>query len=473
MTQAKTCGLALCGGLCVLALALPVAGAEPVPLPEEEQAKVNKAIDRGVKYLKISREGGSTWAAPRGRYPVGHVALPALTLLECGVPASDAAIHKAAVFVRKTAPTLDWTYDLALAILFLDRLGDPKDKEVIQSCAARLIAGQAASGGWGYRCPSMTTRTQQDLLALLRLMEGPRPALEGVPAVGPKPGVDAAPPARPAAPRPAAEAPRAAAPKEIPKRFKGLAVFGDLDLIPLRDPVARNFVADDPTTDNSNTQFAILALWRAQRHDVPVTRTLHRMVRRFEESQNSDGTWGYFHGQPAVFDRPAMDCVGLLGLAVGHGMARAKDDKAPAGPIEDRRVLAGFVPVALHIGPDSPAFRVAGRVDYYFLWSVERVAVLYGLPTVGNKDWYRWGVKVLLDNQGTSGGWENGSYVGSSELANTCLALLFLKRVNLAADLTAKLPFKPEALNKSIALKAETAPPPSPGTSTAKEPTRP
>src|SRR5262249_39207659 len=47
------------------------------------------------------------------------------------------------------------------------------------------------------------------------------------------------------------------------------------------------------TSDNSNTQFAILALWVAQRHGVPMERTLKLMVQRFRQSQNADGSWGY------------------------------------------------------------------------------------------------------------------------------------------------------------------------------------
>src|SRR5205823_11670450 len=72
---------------------------------------------------------------------------------------------------------------------------------------------------------------------------------------------------------------------------------------------------------------------------------------------------------------------------------------------------------------------------YYFLWSVERVAVAYGLKTIGNRDWYEWGSKYLLDNQGKDGGWV-GRYEGG---VDTCFALLFLRRANLAVDLSARL----------------------------------
>ena len=74
----------------------------------------------------------------------------------------------------------------------------------------------------------------------------------------------------------------------------------------------------------------------------------------------------------------------------------------------------------------------------YFLWSVERVAVLYQLSRIEGKDWYRWGMQVLLSYQNPEGGWSLGG-VGANELSNTCFALLFLQRANLVQDLTDKL----------------------------------
>src|SRR5262249_52466574 len=61
--------------------------------------------------------------------------------------------------------------------------------------------------------------------------------------------------------------------------------------------------------------------------------------------------------------------------------------------------------------------------------------VAFGLNTVGSKDWYGWGCEMLVQSQGADGTWkgEHGPEV------DTCFALLFLRRVNLAKDLTATL----------------------------------
>src|SRR5262249_42932411 len=45
--------------------------------------------------------------------------------------------------------------------------------------------------------------------------------------------------------------------------------------------------------DNSNTQFATLALWAGRRYGVPTQEALKRTEARFRTSQATDGTWGY------------------------------------------------------------------------------------------------------------------------------------------------------------------------------------
>src|SRR5262249_28941079 len=89
-------------------------------------------------------------------------------------------------------------------------------------------------------------------------------------------------------------------------------------------------------SDNSNTQFATLAVWVAGRHAVPLERTVERIDRRFKVSQNKDGGWGYqYHGASGSGPTtPSMSCAGLLGLAVGHALAdekRAQDAQLQRG----------------------------------------------------------------------------------------------------------------------------------------------
>jgi hypothetical protein len=128
----------------------------PTSVPvSEEQAAVNAAVVRGVRFLKTKQGADGTWPGDRA---VGYASLPALTLLECGVPPSDPNVQKAAGFVRTHLGQLTRTYDLSLAVLFLDRLGETQDRERIRTLALRLVAGQAPSGGWDYDCPVLRGR---------------------------------------------------------------------------------------------------------------------------------------------------------------------------------------------------------------------------------------------------------------------------------------------------------------------------
>src|SRR5262249_13403208 len=154
---------------------------------------------------------------------------------------------------------LNRTYELALVILFLDRLGDPADEKLIQTCALRLAAGQTPSGGWTYTCPLLRPAQEKNLLLVMQQTR-PRSALD----------LFVAAPER---------SPLSKAIQGQSTESKLLAPSGTppldaetykktLDQLP---PTLRNLSALQPPekshklpasdkTDNSNTQFAILGL---------------------------------------------------------------------------------------------------------------------------------------------------------------------------------------------------------------------
>jgi len=76
---------------------------------------------------------------------------------------------------------------------------------------------------------------------------------------------------------------------------------------------------------------------------------------------------------------------------------------------------------------ESQSKSVAGL---YFYWSLERVAVIYGLAQIRGVDWYNWGAERLLKKQRPDGGW------GGQDCIDTAFAILFLSRANIAEDLT-------------------------------------
>jgi hypothetical protein len=389
-----------------------------------KQEVVDKAVERGVAFLHKGQP--ATQGFTSSANPVGPSALVGLALLECGAGADDEVVRRAAETVRSASPTLNDTYSLALAVLFLDRLGDSTDAPLIESMTVRLMAGQNSDGGWSYTCPDQGAAEVARLTTYLkqqRELIGRRER--------PKEGIDDKTPDAKRLKRSV---------EDLPKE--------------IRDQIALISAAPKPaagayqtSSDNSNTQFATLALWVGRRQGLPVETALARLGRRFHETQNSDGGWSYNAGFGAGMSSATMTCAGLLGLAVAHGSTAEvalEKGKKPPDPAKDRAVRAGLTLLGTAVGrpfdrrqagpPPLTILAAPGRT-YYFLWSLERVSVALDLKTVGGKDWYGWGSEILLVNQSEDGSWqgENGATV------DTCFALLFLKRANLASDLTARL----------------------------------
>jgi hypothetical protein len=403
-----------------------------VPVLSAREKKVNAAIDKGVAYLKgrvLNKEPLSYVYFNTAPGPeTGANALAGLTLLECGLKASDPAVAKALEKVEKEIDGMNYTYALALSILFLDRLDEPKKgkgpskyQPQIRKLALRLAAGQFEKGGWNYYNPPLKTDQQFE---------------------------------------------------DLEKKLK------DKSFTPRR--LTGNLVED-----NSNTQFAALALWVARKHGVPVESSLVRVGERFRDSQQADGSWSYMLRNQYHFNH-SMTCAGLLGLAVARGVSDDRDAK------QNEAMARGFEYLKIKVGTtyrldkkladdqhqwilddyaykkrwiEAPATerqkileehnkvmperlkQIKGNVsqglliradawgDLYFLWSLQRTATIYDLRKVAGVDWYDWGSEIIVVAQKPDGSWED-RFPG---VPDTCFALLFLKRANLVKDLTDKL----------------------------------
>src|SRR5262249_14236203 len=141
--------------------------------------------------------------------------------------------------------------------------------------------------------------------------------------------------------------------------------------------------------DNSNTQFATLAMWVARRHNLPLERTLAMVETRFRTSVSPDGGWDYASwGKGAA--RATSTCAGLLALAAGRcANPNAKGDLAGDPAVDKALRFLGKTVVGKRPGNPGPGGGVVGPLaggrligadawgDIYCLWSIERVAVIY------------------------------------------------------------------------------------------------
>src|SRR6202035_5837787 len=125
----------------------------------------------------------------------------------------------------------------------------------------RLIKGQSTTGGWTYACPLAAAEAQR----LRSENDAPREATGGVQEG--RIGRGTPPPQQTQPPAPA-QAP-----------FAGQQAWNPLSV--------------STTADNSNTQFATLALWIVRRHNLKANATLAAMEQRFRAMQAADGGWPY------------------------------------------------------------------------------------------------------------------------------------------------------------------------------------
>jgi hypothetical protein len=429
------------------------------------QKQVDDAIERGSKFLLSTQMPDGSWSV------VGHIlgttCLPALTLLECGTSAKDSHIAAAADFVRKNWAKNRDTYEIALAIFFLDKLIERRqaerksadvaaDKQIVQALALRLISGQTPNGGWDYHCPILSNPEATNLLTALK-QNRPKALPTAVdksdkgnlstPVEKSKQG-DSPPSSNKGGPpggmslleaEPLPGPPSGSTPVERLMHQALRVVPGQVKQPKNGREPPPNFKAD--RDDNSNTQFAMMALWAARRHDIPVEVALSKVEQRFRISQLDDGHWSYLFRDKRP--KASMTCVGLIGIALGEGskaelaMRGKKRGEVPKKLQLDGQIRTGLQALSWHLQQDKVENQMWPMgLSLYFMWSVERVAVLYDLRHIEGKDWYQWGATILLDSQRANGSWDTHSYVGANATIDTCFALLFLKRVNLIQDLT-------------------------------------
>ncbi len=199
--------------------------------------------------------------------------------------------------------------------------------------------------------------------------------------------------------------------------------------------------------DNSNTQFAMLALYEAARIGVPVSDQTWRLARDYWLSvQNPDGSWGYLPGADGT---GSMTCAGIGSMVMALDRLNSGDADVVGDQIEccgqqpdEERIEAALrwlgTNFTVHANPGVRAWLL------YYLYGVERVGRLTNRRLIGGHDWFREGAEFLVNMQLDPGGnWQgSGEFEAHSEVS-TSFALLFLAKGRRAV-LWAKLKHEPD-----------------------------
>lgn len=187
--------------------------------------------------------------------------------------------------------------------------------------------------------------------------------------------------------------------------------------------------------DNSNTQFAVLALWYAKQAGFDIRPDVWREIREFYlRTQSQEGGWNYAPDLRIKADGNTssitMTAAGLSGLTIaGMELNEAREELLDDGTArncgiyrEQNGMTQGLDWLTRHF-----KIELRGRT-YYNLYGLERAGRLSGQRFFGPYDWYREGAKYLVGAQRADGSWLTEDYWDRWPQVSTGLALLFLSK---------------------------------------------
>lgn len=188
--------------------------------------------------------------------------------------------------------------------------------------------------------------------------------------------------------------------------------------------------------DNSNSQFALLALHEAERAGVEVSeRTWKQALGYWERGQDDDGSWGY---PVRGGGTGSMTCAGLAALIIAAGQLNQGDARLDAdGQVRccgeqstNERIENALRWLEGSFAVDrNPGLSEGNVWLLYYLYGVERAGRLTARRFIGQHDWYREGAEFLVGRQDKLDGfWSERGHGGESKHVGTALGLLFMAK---------------------------------------------
>jgi len=189
--------------------------------------------------------------------------------------------------------------------------------------------------------------------------------------------------------------------------------------------------------DPSNAQFALLALYEADRVGISVKESTWRLALDYwKRLQADDGSFAYGAGQPST---GSMTCAGIGSMIIASGQIGRLDAEVKDGEViccggaenddteDDIDRAIDWLGKHFSVKRNPTTRRIDGfpsMYHYYYLYALERTGRLAGRRFIGEHDWYREGAEALLNLQDKLSGYWNGK----DQLTCTAFSVLFLSK---------------------------------------------
>jgi len=359
-----------------------------------DETKVDLAIKKGVEFLRTAKSPDF-----HNGYKNSDV-LILWTFIHAGV-AQDDAKFKTLLDSVMSEP-LEKTYKVALTAMCLEEIDRIKYQEKIAQCAQFLVDNQCRNGQWSYGSPT-------EFIKEVKVPSAPKAVASGGGAAS-GPGMTVAKDGK-------------------PKIVQHVAV---------------KKMKDGPESgDNSNTQYAALGLRACFDSGVTLPEGVVLLaVKWWRESQFKDpkkdekkavasgGTaisgkvegWNY-KDENAQADKPpyhSMTAGGVGSLVIYDYMLDRKWK-------DDSFVKGGMNWLTVHF--EVPAWNT------YYLYGLERAAILFGTEKIADRFWYAEGANALISAQAADGSWGKDTDWFNTTW-DTCFSVLFLRRATRALVVT-------------------------------------
>ena len=171
--------------------------------------------------------------------------------------------------------------------------------------------------------------------------------------------------------------------------------------------------------DHSNSQYGVYGVWAGSMEtQIEIPMAYWKLVYKYWVSQQiEDGGWAY-HGKKG--SKTTMTSAGLATLYVCLDAMSSKEYIKCKGDADKKPIKAALAWAEKNY-PGKYKLTEQGHPGYH-LYGVERVGLASGYKYFGKSDWYKEGVKELLEKQNKeTGQWSGADY-------STAYALLFLLR---------------------------------------------